>query len=272
MLLNHGRISPVEMFVLMAAAVAVGLIVQAISIVRSLRACMTTARYETKRWMASGLRFWTSSILGLQTSTRRDPDLLDAGFGHRELFAASRRNIFAMPPPPCILSRRDVFRCCFNKKHQEFEHTLILMAEVTALCVLSGLVIIWIGAPYLLSLFGPAFVEQKWTLIVLAFGTAFQAAGGPAAAIIQLTGRESSYVPVVAANVALRLLGFFILIPWLGVLGAAASATLSLALTTIALNFICRRWTGVDPSILVLFRPSRWKAKPRPAAAADPNV
>jgi O-antigen/teichoic acid export membrane protein len=137
--------------------------------------------------------------------------------------------------------------------------------------VLSGLVLIWIGAPYLLGLFGPAFVEQKWTLIVLALGTAFLAAGGPAAAIIQLTGRESSYVPVVAANVGLRLLGFIILIPWLGVLGAAAAATLALTVTTIALNVICRRWTGVDPSILVLLRVSRWKSKARPAAAADSN-
>ena len=62
---------------------------------------------------------------------------------------------------------------------------------------------------------------------------------------------------VVAANVLLRLVGFFVLIPWLGVLGAAVAATLSLMLTTIALNIVCRRWTGVDPSILVLVRSSR---------------
>jgi O-antigen/teichoic acid export membrane protein len=133
-------------------------------------------------------------------------------------------------------------------------------------------VLIWFGAPYLLGLFGPTFVAQQWTLVVLALGTAFQAAGGPAAAIIQLTGRESSYVPVVAANVLLRLAGFFIFIPWLGVLGAAVAATLSLVLTTIALNLICRRWTGVDPSILVLLRFSRRTARARPAAAGDSNA
>jgi Na+-driven multidrug efflux pump len=52
----------------------------------------------------------------------------------------------------------------------------------------------------------------------------------------------------------LRLVGFLVLIPWLGVLGAAISATVSLALATIALNILCRRRTGVDPSILVLLR------------------
>jgi len=69
-----------------------------------------------------------------------------------------------------------------------------------------------------------------------------------------LTGHERIYVPVVAANVALRLAGFLILIPWFGLLGAAVSATVSLALATIALNVLCRRRTGVDPSILVLLR------------------
>lgn len=277
LLLNHSQISPAEMFALMAAAMVLGLIVQVFSIARALPAVdTTTAKYETRRWTASGLRFWFSSILEAANQyfdvilIYWMLDSVTAGI----YFAASRlANIFAMLSAALYtFAARRLPLLYFSKNHEEFEHTLVLMAEVTALSVLSGLVIIWFGAPHLLGLFGPAFVAQEWTLVVLALGTAFQAAGGPAAAIIQLTGRESSYVPVVAANVFLRLLGFFILIPWFGVLGAAVSATLSLGVTTITLNLICRRWTGVDPSILVLFRPSRWKAKARPAAAADPNV
>jgi O-antigen/teichoic acid export membrane protein len=158
----------------------------------------------------------------------------------------------------------------FGKNHQEFKRTLQLMAEVTALCVAVGVPIIWFGAPYLLGLFGPHFALQQWVLIVLSIGTAFQAAGGPAAAILQLTGHEGKYVPVVAANVVLRLLGFVVLIPWLGVLGAAISATTSLVLATIALNILCRQLTRVDPSILALAPP--WRSKPRPMLpVADTN-
>jgi O-antigen/teichoic acid export membrane protein len=135
--------------------------------------------------------------------------------------------------------------------------------------VASGLLLIWIGGPQLLNLFGPHFAEQHWVLIVLAIGTAFQAAGGPSAAILQLTGHERVYVPVVAANVALRLVGFLVLIPWLGVLGAAISATVSLALATIALNILCRRRTGVDPSILVLLRFSASKRGAYAVRGAD---
>ena len=277
LLFGHDRIGPTEMFVLMAAAMSTGLIVQAISIARVLPEVHTTpARFETSRWTASGLRFWLASILEAANQYfdviliywLLDP--VTAGI----YFAASRlANIFAMLSAALYtFAARRLPLLHFSKNHDEFERTLVLMAEVTALCVVSGFLIIWFGAPYLLGLFGPAFVAQQWTLVVLALGTAFQAAGGPASAIIQLTGRESSYVPVVAVNVLLRLVGFFILIPWFGVLGAAVAATVSLMLTTIALNVMCRRWTGVDPSILVLLRFSRNRAKARPAAAGDPNV
>jgi O-antigen/teichoic acid export membrane protein len=97
-------------------------------------------------------------------------------------------------------------------------------------------------------------VTHKWTLIVLAIGTAVQVAGGPAVAILLLTGHEGSYIPVVGGNVALRLLGFAVLVPRSGVLGAAIACTVSLVIATVVLNGLCRRRTGLDPSILILRR------------------
>jgi O-antigen/teichoic acid export membrane protein len=277
LLLGGGVITPAELFALMTAAMFCGLIVQAVAILRNLpRMRGIPASFERSRWKASGFRFWLSSILEAANQYfdviliywMLDPVM--AGV----YFAASRlANVFAMLSAALYtFAARRLPSLYFSKQHDEFEHTLILMAEVTALCVVSGLLIIWVGAPYLLGLFGPHFVTQQWTLIVLAIGTAIQAAGGPAAAIIQLTGQERAYVPVVAGNVLLRLIGFFVLIPWLGVLGAAISATVSLTLATIALNVMCRRWTGVDPSILVLIRRASWKTKPTAAPATEPKV
>jgi O-antigen/teichoic acid export membrane protein len=211
---------------------------------------------ETSRWRSSAFRFWVASILEAANQyfdvilVYWMLDSVTAGI----YFAASRlANIFAMLSAALYtFAARRLPSLYFGKNHTQFERTLQLMAEVTALCVIIGLPVISIGAPYLLGLFGAHFAVQKWVLIVLSIGTAIQAAGGPAAAILQLTGHEGKYIPVVAANVVLRLLGFVVLIPWLGVLGAAISATVSLTLATIALNVLCRRRTGVDPSILVL--------------------
>ncbi|HEV2155289.1 lipopolysaccharide biosynthesis protein [Bradyrhizobium sp.] len=261
---SHHQLDPAELIAVMTVAMSVGLGAQIISVAQALPDFRNTvARSETPRWRASALHFWVASILEAANQYfdvilvywMLDP--ATAGI----YFAASRlANIFAMLSAALYsFGARRLPSLYFSKNHQEFERTLQLMAEVTALCVAGGLLLIWIGSPYLLNLFGPHFAAQHWVLIVLAIGTAFQAAGGPAAAILQLTGHERIYVPVVAANVALRLIGFLVLIPWLGVLGAAISATISLALATVALNILCRRRTGVDPSILVLLRFSAWK-------------
>jgi O-antigen/teichoic acid export membrane protein len=274
MLFGHRQLDPAELIAVMTIAMSVGLGAQIIAIARVLPDFRgTPARSETSRWRSSALHFWVASIL---EAANQYFDvilvywLLDpatAGI----YFAASRlANIFAMLSAALYsFGARRLPSLYFSKNHQEFGRTLQLMAEVTALCVIGGLLLIWIGGPYLLNLFGPHFAAQHWVLIVLAIGTAIQAAGGPSAAILQLTGHERIYVPVVAANVALRLVGFFILIPWLGVLGAAISATVSLALATIALNILCRRRTGVDPSILVLLRFSALKRGAYAVRGAD---
>lgn len=275
-LLSHGRIDPAVLFMVMTAAMSMGLIVQVISIAQALPNLRDEpARSETVRWRASALRFWVASILEAANQYfdviliywLLDP--VTAGI----YFAASRlANIFAMLSAALYtFGARRLPALYFSKNHEEFGHTLALMAEVTAVCVVSGLLLIWVAAPYLLGLFGNHFAEQQWVLIVLAVGTAIQAAGGPSAAILQLTGHEGGYVRVVAANVVMRLVGFLVLIPWLGVLGAAISATVSLALVTIVLNMLCRRRTGVDPSILVLFRLSAWKARARTVRAVETN-
>ena len=276
MLFGHRQLSPAELFTAMAVAMALGLVVQIVSILRVLPNLRNvSARFETSRWRRSGFRFWLASILEAANQYfdvilvywMLDP--ATAGV----YFAASRlANVFAMLSAALYtFGARRLPALYFSKDHRGLEHTLKLMAEVTALCVVSGLVIVWVGAPYLLGLFGPHFAAQKWVLIVLALGTAIQAAGGPSATILQLTGHERDYVPVVAANVVLRLAGFVVLIPWLGVLGAAISATVSLTLVTIVLNLLCRRRTGVDPSVLALLPFASSKAGVYAVRVADTN-
>ena len=273
---GHRLLDPAELIAVMTIAMSVGLGAQIVAVARALPDFRSTAASsETSRWRSSALHFWVASILEAANQYfdvilvywMLDPTT--AGI----YFAASRlANIFAMLSAALYsFGARRLPSLYFSKNHQEFERTLRLMAEVTALSVVGGLLLIWIGGPHLLNLFGPHFAAQHWVLIALAIGTAFQAAGGPSAAILQLTGHERIYVPVVAANVALRLIGFLVLIPWLGVLGAAISATVSLALATIALNILCRRRTGVDPSILALLRISAWKRGPYRVRAAEPG-
>src|ERR1700737_92909 len=173
LLFGNGRLSPTELFTAMAAAMSAGLLVQVISIAAALPGMRNTpARSEAKRWSTSALHFWFSSILEAANQYfdviviywMLDP--ATAGI----YFAASRlANVFALLSAALYtFAARRLPSLYFSKNHEEFEHTLVLMAEVTALCVVSGLIGVWIGAPYLLGLFGPAFAAQHWTLVILA--------------------------------------------------------------------------------------------------------
>jgi O-antigen/teichoic acid export membrane protein len=274
-LATHRGISPEEFLTLSTAAMALGLVVQAISIWRALSEPIRRSQpvFETRRWMAVSTRFWLSSILEASSQYfdvvvvywLLDPAA--AGI----YFAASRlANVFAM-----LLTALNSFAfrrlpaLYFGGARIEIERSLMLMAEVSAICVAIGLMIFSFGAAELLGLFGTAFVTYQWTLIVLAIGTAVQAAGGPAPSILQLTGHEGIYIPVVGGNVVLRLLGFLVLIPLFGVLGAAIACTVSLVITTIVLNLLCRHRTGLDPSVFILLR--RIGIGPLPPRAALRN-
>jgi hypothetical protein len=82
--------------------------------------------------------------------------------------------------------------------------------------------------------------------------------------VLQIAGQERRYPFIVASNIALRFIGFAIFIPLFGLWGAALAAATSLAIITIVLNVLCRRWLGLDPSVLFLFR----KPPALPAAAS----
>jgi O-antigen/teichoic acid export membrane protein len=259
-LVTHRGISPTEFLYVSATAMALGVAFQAISIRRALTVEIRNAEpvFETRRWLAFSTRFWLSAILEAASQYfdviavywLLDPAA--AGI----YFAASRlANVFAT-----LLSALNSFAnrrlpaLYFAGARTEIDRGLTLMAEVTAICVIIGLLVLTLGASELLGLFGAAFTAHKWTLIVLVIGTAIQAAGGPAANILLLTGHEGIYIPVIGGNVALRLVGFVVLIPPLGVLGAAIACAASLVVTTIALNALCRQRTGLDPSVLILLR------------------
>ena len=64
LLFGNGRLSPTELFTVMAAAMLVGLMVQVFSIAAALPGLRDVpTRSEAKRWRASGLQFWFASIL-----------------------------------------------------------------------------------------------------------------------------------------------------------------------------------------------------------------
>jgi O-antigen/teichoic acid export membrane protein len=78
------------------------------------------------------------------------------------------------------------------------------------------------------------------------------AAAGPSGSILMLTGHEGRYLSIIGVTVLLRTIGFFVLIPSFGVIGAVAATTMSFVAMALMLRNSAKTIAGIDGSVLRL--------------------
>jgi O-antigen/teichoic acid export membrane protein len=267
---THTIIKIDQFFMLSSAGIGLALTVQITAIALRLprRIVHAKASWQFGRWVKVSSGFWASAIL---ETVNQYFDVvivywfLDPASAGAYFVASRLANMFSVPSGALHnFATRRIPTLYFSGRINELNQMLKLMAEVQLLCVAAGGAILGFGAETILGVFGSDFVAQKWTLIILAAGTAFYAAGGPASSVLMIAGHEARYPWIVAANIALRFLGFAIFIPLFGLQGAALAAATSLGIVTIVLNILCRRWLGLNPSVLILYR--------KPVMSLSPNA
>jgi len=156
----------------------------------------------------------------------------------------------------------------FTGHHPELQRSLRMVSLAVAALVVAGLAVIFVGGDLLLMIFGKSYVDQHGILVVLSIGTAVAALGGPATYVLLLTGHEGLYSRVVVIGLTLRVIALVVLAPRFGAIAAAFSWSACLIGTTIALNAVCRRYVGIDPSVITLLNPASALMTPVPASAA----
>lgn len=272
---SKGTIGETEFLLVACGSLAIAITVQGIVVYRTFPRSLRAAKpaWRVVEWLRISSRFWMTSVL---EALNQYFDilvvycLLDARAAGVYFVATRLANVFGtLLSAVHALATRRIPNLYFSQRTDEMNRVLASMAEVTLLCVVGGLAVVWFGADTLLGFFGPSFATEKWTLVILVAGTSLYAAGGPVPAILMIAGYEGRYPWILAASIVLRLLGFVVLIPAFGLLGAAAAATISLLVTTVTLNVLCRRWTGIDASVLTVFRNLR---QFRPAAGYEAEL
>jgi O-antigen/teichoic acid export membrane protein len=271
LVLGKTSIDAAEFFFIACGALALAMVAQGIITSRGLPQDIRTAEpvARTGEWIGASVRLWLTSVL--ETLNQYFDVLviymlLDAPSAGVYFVATRIANAFGtLLSAAHVLTTRKIPQLYFAGKIDEVNRVFVSMAEVILLCVAGGIIAIVFGAETILGFFGPSFANQHWALIILVAGTALAAAGGPSPAVLLIAGFEGRYPWILVSNIVLRLLGFAVLIPMFGLMGAAVAATVSLLVTAITLNVLCRRWTGIDPSVLGIFR----KAKPASAIEAD---
>jgi O-antigen/teichoic acid export membrane protein len=100
------------------------------------------------------------------------------------------------------------------------------------------------------ALFGEGFKSAESILHILLIGQIFNVLAGPVGVVMNMAGRQSLTTIVVMVSAVANIVLNAILIPMYGSLGAAASASISMALWNIALLFFVVKLLHVNPSIL----------------------
>ncbi len=111
-----------------------------------------------------------------------------------------------------------------------------------------GIILVF-GQP-LLSLFGEGFASGYWVMFILAIGMMARAAVGPAERLLNMLGERKQCAGVYALAFAINLGLCVVLIPRLGIEGAAISTSTALIVESILLYRMTRRRLGHHVFIL----------------------
>jgi O-antigen/teichoic acid export membrane protein len=127
---------------------------------------------------------------------------------------------------------------------------------ITALCAWAGFVfsLVIFGlflffGEFILSMFGPGYAEGTVVLLLLALGLLFDAATGPSKIVMMMTGHERAYVALFGAIMGIGFLVQIAVIPFWGVVGAAAVNMGARIIAQVAIALWCRYRIGLDTSL-----------------------
>jgi O-antigen/teichoic acid export membrane protein len=118
--------------------------------------------------------------------------------------------------------------------------------------LLMALVVVVVGEP-MLALFGPEFTAGYPLLFLLVCGVVARAAVGPAESLLTMSGNQNICAIVYALTLALNVALSVVLIPMLGLWGAAIATTLSMIFEASALSFTVWRKLGI---VMAIFLPA----------------
>jgi O-antigen/teichoic acid export membrane protein len=123
-------------------------------------------------------------------------------------------------------------------------------------------VVMLLGGRFVLGLFGDEFIEGYVPMLVMVAGLTIASAMGPVMQLLLMTGRQWDCIKVFAANVCVCLTMGIVIIPELGVLGAALAAALARIGSSLALVLVAHQRHG----LWCVAGPLRATAEPIPEA------
>ncbi len=143
-----------------------------------------------------------------------------------------------------------ISRLYYAGQKQELQNMLTLAAWGIFLitCLTCGFLSLF--GTYVLNFFGPAFVQGYTPLLILILGQLINALAGSVAFIMITTGYQIKAVRIVGIAATFNIIISFLLIPTLGIYGAALSSAISISLVKLLMLKSVLKKIHLNPTII----------------------
>jgi O-antigen/teichoic acid export membrane protein len=229
-----------------------------------------TPRYETREWLRSllplslfsGLRKLDTQlallILGVMASAE--------DVGHFRVAAQGALTVaFGLTVVNLVVSPH-IVRLHRRGERERLQRMITFSTRlVTAVALPAFLLLCFWGAPILSWVFGAEYAAAAPALAIMCFGQLLNSACGSVGLVLNLTGHEQEALKGVVVAVCLSAVLSLVLVPFMGITGAAIAYTTSFAVWNFLLVILTRRKTGLHTFVLPLPRLSHWTGAKRAA-------
>jgi len=141
-----------------------------------------------------------------------------------------------------------------TSQHSELQRIVSLAAKGVFLTVVPVAVVIILFGKTILGLFGPGFVIAYVPMVILLTGQILNALTGPVGSLMTMTGYERQAAWIIGTGAGTNIALNSVLIPLLGIVGAAIATAFTTVLWNVAMLIFVRRRIGIDPTIFSTIR------------------
>jgi O-antigen/teichoic acid export membrane protein len=132
-----------------------------------------------------------------------------------------------------------------GRSREDLQRSILEASRLTLWATVASVAAAMIAAPLLLGAFGPAFLAGQGVLLVLGAGMVARAMAGQAGEVLIVAGRQREGLAIALFGLVMTVALALLLVPQLGMIGAAIAAAAAMACRTVALALVLRRAEGL---------------------------
>jgi O-antigen/teichoic acid export membrane protein len=211
--------------------------------------------YEQKKWFAVSVTLFTITIITLVLK-RVDILFMSYYFGntHAGIYAVASMISsfvpFGLSVVDYVFAPR-ISELYESHQHEKLQQMISNTSKIILIITLPITFVMIVFGKFILQIFGTAFIASYLPLIILTAGQFANAWTGMVAAMMTMTGNQRIFLLIYVLAGILDVILNFILVPSLGMIGAAISSAVSLAALNLTMYFIVKKKLHIKVSAFI---------------------